>query len=160
MFGAVYIGTIEKPKNHYHETFLPYFCLALKNTVCNFYWFWLDYQTLIWIIYKIYKTIFTFFSSSRRTSRKNIFFDNKKIDKSNFYKNKRLFKIDDIDANKILVSKKEPYGKKKFHLNTLLGMMIMMRLDHYVQSFLKWLDKLNALLVIRQYLSVLLIKSN
>ena len=45
-------------------------------------------------------------------SGKSIIFDNKKIKKSKFYKNKKLFKIDDIDVNKILVSKKEPYGKK------------------------------------------------
>ena len=45
-------------------------------------------------------------------SGKNKIFDDKKINKSNFYKNKKLFKIDDIDVNKILVSKKEPYGKK------------------------------------------------
>ena len=36
-----------------------------------------------------------------------------KINKINFYKNKKLFKISDIDLNKILVSKKEPCGKKK-----------------------------------------------
>ena len=36
----------------------------------------------------------------------------KKIKKSNFYKNKRLFKIDDADVNEILISKKESYGKK------------------------------------------------
>ena len=36
----------------------------------------------------------------------------KTILKSIFYKNKNLFQIDDIDANKILVFKKEPYGKK------------------------------------------------
>ena len=43
---------------------------------------------------------------------KNINFDNKNIKKSNFYnKNKKIFNIDDIDANKILVSKKEQYGK-------------------------------------------------
>ena len=36
----------------------------------------------------------------------------KKINKSNFYKNKKIFKIDDIDVNKILVSKKESYGTK------------------------------------------------
>ena len=42
---------------------------------------------------------------------KNINFDNKKIRKSDFYKNQKLFHIDDIGANKILVSKKEPYGK-------------------------------------------------
>ena len=45
-------------------------------------------------------------------SGKNINFDDKKIRKSDFYKNKKLNRIDDIDVNKILVSKKEPYGKK------------------------------------------------
>ena len=30
----------------------------------------------------------------------------------NFYKNKKAFKIDDIDINKILVSQEESYGKK------------------------------------------------
>ena len=33
--------------------------------------------------------------------------------KGKFYKNKTAFQIDDIDVNKILVSKKEPYGTKK-----------------------------------------------
>ena len=57
-------------------------------------------------------------------------FGDKKIKKSDFYKNKKVTNIDDIDANKILVSKEEPYGKK-IHLNTLLDTMIMMLLDHY-----------------------------
>ena len=35
---------------------------------------------------------------------KNIIFDDKKIKKSNFYKNKKLSNIDDIDVNKILIS--------------------------------------------------------
>ena len=36
----------------------------------------------------------------------------KRILKSDFYnKNKKIFNIDDIDVNKILVSKKETYGK-------------------------------------------------
>ena len=38
-------------------------------------------------------------------------FDDKKIEKRGFYKNKKPLHIDDIDVNKILVSKKEPYGK-------------------------------------------------
>ena len=43
---------------------------------------------------------------------KNINFDNENIKKSNFYnKNKKIFNIDDINVNKILVSKKEQYGK-------------------------------------------------
>ena len=45
-------------------------------------------------------------------SGKNIIFNNKKINKSNFYKNKKPFNIDEIDVDKILVSKKEPYSKK------------------------------------------------
>ena len=45
-------------------------------------------------------------------SGKSINFDDKKIKKSNFYKNKKIFKIDDTDINKILVSKKESYGTK------------------------------------------------
>ena len=36
----------------------------------------------------------------------------KKISKSNFYKNKKIFKIDDVNVNKILVSKKGSYGTK------------------------------------------------
>ena len=45
-------------------------------------------------------------------SGKSINFDDKKIKTSDFYKNKKVFQIDNIDVNKILVSKKEPYGTK------------------------------------------------
>ena len=45
-------------------------------------------------------------------SGKSINFDDEKINKSSFYKSKKLFKIDNIDVNKILVSKNESYGKK------------------------------------------------
>ena len=44
-------------------------------------------------------------------SRSSINFNNEKIKKSDFYKNKKIFNIDNIDVNKILVSKKEQYGK-------------------------------------------------
>ena len=43
---------------------------------------------------------------------KNINFDDKKILKTDFYKNKKVNRIDDIHVNKILVSKKEPYSTK------------------------------------------------
>ena len=46
-------------------------------------------------------------------SGKSINFEDKKINKSNFYKNKKLFTMEGIDINKILVSKKESYGTKK-----------------------------------------------
>ena len=45
-------------------------------------------------------------------SEKNIKFDNKKINKSNYYKNKKPFVMDYTYINKILISKKEPYVKK------------------------------------------------
>ena len=45
-------------------------------------------------------------------SGKSINFDDKKINKSTFHKNKKLFNIHDLDFNKTLVSKKESYGTK------------------------------------------------
>ena len=69
-------------------------------------------------------------------SGKSINFDDKKINKSSFYKNKKLFSLNDRDVNKILVSKKESYGTKN-SLNTSLDIMMMMLLDHYVYYFLK-----------------------
>ena len=44
---------------------------------------------------------------------KSIHFDNKNIKKKSDFclKNKKIFNIDDIDVNKISVSKKEQYGK-------------------------------------------------
>ena len=58
-------------------------------------------------------------------SGKSINFDDKNINKSSFYKNKTLFSLNDIDVNKILVS-------KKINPNTLLDIMMVMLLDHYV----------------------------
>ena len=45
-------------------------------------------------------------------SGKSINFDDKNINKSSFYKNKKLFSLNDIDVNEMLVSKKESYGTK------------------------------------------------
>ena len=54
---------------------------------------------------------FFFFSLYIRMNKKIINFNDKKINKSDFYnKDKKIFNID-IDANKILVSKKEQYSK-------------------------------------------------
>ena len=41
-------------------------------------------------------------------SGKNINFNDRKIRKSTFYKNKTIYNIEDIDVNNILVSRKEP----------------------------------------------------
>ena len=57
--------------------------------------------------------IITFFlSECIRMSGKNINFNDKKIKKSNFYKNKKINKIDGINVNNILISKKESYRTK------------------------------------------------
>ena len=48
-------------------------------------------------------------------SGKNTNSDDKKIKRSNFYKNKKINNIEDIDVNNILVSKKEQYGTKNSH---------------------------------------------
>ena len=45
-------------------------------------------------------------------SGKSINFEDKKIKKSEFYKNRKAFLIDDVDISKIQISKKEPYGTK------------------------------------------------
>ena len=47
-----------------------------------------------------------------RTSGKNINFNDKKVRKSDFYKNKEIYNTDETDVNNILVSKKESYGNK------------------------------------------------
>ena len=43
---------------------------------------------------------------------KELDFKDKKINKNDFYRNKKQFKIKDIDINKILIFEPESYGKK------------------------------------------------
>ena len=76
-------------------------------------------------------------------SVKDINFDDKKIQKSDFYKNKKVNKIDDINVNEILVSK----TAQNIHLNFLLDIMIMMLLDPH-----KSLAMLENLMKIQQRL--------
>ena len=46
-------------------------------------------------------------------SGNSINFNDIKIKKSDFYENKKINDIEDINVDNILVSKKEPYGTKK-----------------------------------------------
>ena len=64
-------------------------------------------------------------------SGKSINFDGKNISRSNFYKNKKIFNIYDLDVNKILVSKRGSYGTKN-SLKCFIDIMMMISLDHYV----------------------------
>ena len=78
---------------------------------------------------------------------KNINFDNKNIKKVTFTIKKKI-NVDDIDVNKILVSKKEQMANI-IHLNTLLRIMIMVLLDHYIYFFHKLLVILSNLIKIK-----------
>ena len=51
-----------------------------------------------------------FFPASMTMNRKSINIDDNKVNKSIFYKNKEQFNVHDLDVNKILVSKRQPYG--------------------------------------------------
>ena len=62
-------------------------------------------------------------------------FGDKKINKKDFYNNKKQFKIKDIDINKILISKLESYGNKNAK-NTSLD-TAMTSLDQYAYFSLK-----------------------
>ena len=53
-----------------------------------------------------------FFFTIYKNERKNINFEDKKTKKREFYKNQKVFQIDYIDVDKILVSGKELYGTK------------------------------------------------
>ena len=63
-------------------------------------------------------------------------------------KNKKVFNISDIDINKNK-SLKKGNMVSIIHLNTLLGIMIMMLLDHYIYLFHKRLDILINLIKIK-----------
>ena len=62
-------------------------------------------------------------------------FKDKRINKKDFYNNKKQFNIKDIDINKILIYEPESYGKI-MQKNTLLD-IVMMPLDHYAYCSLK-----------------------
>ena len=52
-----------------------------------------------------YQQNLLFFFSVYKSEHKDMNFNDKKIKKREFYKNKKLFQIDHFDVNKILVSK-------------------------------------------------------
>ena len=58
------------------------------------------------------KYTFFFLLSCIKMSRKSVNFGDRKIEKSDLYKNKKVIKIDDSDVNEILASKEESYGSR------------------------------------------------
>ena len=83
-------------------------------------------------------------------SGNSINFNGKKNKKSDFYKNKKIFNIDNIGVNKILVSTKETYGKNnsfKYFIGYNDNDIII--LDHYISFFHKRLAILINLIKIK-----------
>ena len=91
-------------------------------------------------------------------SGKSINFEDKNINKCNFYKKKKLFNIHDLDVNKILVSKKESYGTKNS-----LKYFIVYNVDDVIRplgiNLPQMIGYIKNLIVIRQCLSRLVIIS-
>ena len=56
------------------------------------------------------KKFLTFFFNQYKA----INFNDRKVRKSNFYKNKKIYRIEDIDINNVLVSRKKTIRNKKF----------------------------------------------
>ena len=77
-------------------------------------------------------------------SSKNVNFGDKKIKKTDFYKNKKVANVDDVDVNKILVSKEEPYGIKnsfkyfiRYNDNDVIRLLCikLSQMSGYVRTF-------------------------
>ena len=86
----------------------------------------------------------------------------KKINKSNFYKNKKLFNIHDLDVNKILVSKKESYGTKN-SLKYFIGYNdddVIRPLCIKLPQMIGYVKHFDETISIRQYILLLVIISN
>ena len=77
--------------------------------------------------------------------------ETKKIKKSDFHKNKKVTKIDDIDVNKILVSKEESYGTKN-SFKHFIGYNDNDVIRPFCMNFHKWLAMLENLKVIQRCL--------
>ena len=88
--------------NHYVEIIIQTFS-KIYETFSKIYDYSLDTQK------SCYRKILLFFTKYKN---ENVNFESKKIKKSEVYQDKKVTNIDDIDANKILVSNEESQGTK------------------------------------------------
>ena len=89
-------------------------------------------------------------------SEKTINFGDKKINKKDFYNNKKQFNIEDIDINKILISKPETYehNMRKYIIGltiTLSAITIIFTKNDMLLSARKVLEKCLFLLLIMNF---------
>ena len=86
-------------------------------------------------------------------SEKTINFGVKKINKKDFYNNKKQFNIKDIDINKILISKPESYDKNNmrkyiigYNDNTISSLQLFLpKLTGYLNIFKDGIRKMSFL---------------
>ena len=91
------------------------FCLKHQAVLYIFINHYVEILIQVYSVYMITPHIpklllkkFYFFFTKYKSEWKERKFCRRKNQKSDFYKNKKVTKIDDIDANKILVSKEKP----------------------------------------------------
>ena len=78
-------------------------------------------------------------------SEKSVKFGDNKINRKSFYKNKKVFKMEDIDISKILVSKKEAHGEKSFKYfigYSIRQCLLKFLIISYLKSTMKYGEKL------------------
>ena len=91
-------------------------------------------------------------------SEKTINFGDKKINKKNFYNNKKQFNIEDIDINKILISKPDTYenNMRKYIIgyndNTISPLQLFLpKMTRYLNIFKDAVRKMFFLLIIMNF---------
>ena len=91
-------------------------------------------------------------------SEKTINFGDKKINKKDFYNNKKQFNIEDIDINKILISKPETYenNMRKYIIgyndNTISPLQLfLLKMIGYLNIFKDGAKKCLFLLIIMNF---------
>ena len=91
-------------------------------------------------------------------SEKTINFGDKKINKKDFYNNKKQFNIEDIDINKILISKLETYKNNMrkyitgYSDNTISPLQLFLpKMTDYLNIFKDGARKMSFLLLIMNF---------
>ena len=89
---------------------------------------------------------------------KTINFGDKKINKKDFYNNRKQFTIEDIDINKILISKPETYGNNMrkyiigYNDNTISPLQLFLpKMTGYLNIFKDGARKMSFLLIIMNF---------
>ena len=95
-------------------------------------------------------------------SEKKINFGDKKINKKDFYNNKKQLNIKDIDTNKIIISKPESYNKNNmrkyiigYNNNTIIPLQLFLpKMTGYLNIFEDGTRKMSFLMIIINFTNI------